>query len=141
MFGSAVEGLFSSDWKARETAVLHLSRESIPLLLPHIQVHQSRVPPINGGATGSGGNADNARDVQEVCMQVVTIAANDSVLKVFLAALVSADQKLRSLFFLCCLFTHLYNTKIALLRRVCILLWLTKTAFFHLLFLIVKGLF
>ncbi len=44
---------------------------------------------MNEGATGpSGGNNDDPREVQEVCMQVVTIAANDSVLKVFLAALV-----------------------------------------------------
>lgn len=44
---------------------------------------------MNEGATGSGGNSDDPREVQEVCMQVVTIGANDSVLKVFLAALVS----------------------------------------------------
>ena len=68
---------------------MHISRESIPLLLPHMRPHQSRVPPINGGAAGSGGNVNDAREIQEVCMQVVTIAANDSVLKVFLAALVS----------------------------------------------------
>jgi hypothetical protein len=44
---------------------------------------------MNEGATGpSGGNNDDPREVQEVCMQVVTIATNDSVLKVFLAALV-----------------------------------------------------
>ena len=54
-----------------------------------MKLHQSKVPPIYGGAAGSGGNASDAREIQEVCMQVVTIAANDSVLKVFLAALVS----------------------------------------------------
>ena len=44
---------------------------------------------MNEGAAGSGGNSGDPHEVQEVCMQVVTIAANDSVLKVFLAALVS----------------------------------------------------
>ena len=68
---------------------MHISRESISLLLPHVQLSYSKVPPMNEGATGSGGNSDDPREVQEVCMQVVTIAANDSVLKVFLAALVS----------------------------------------------------
>ena len=68
---------------------MHISRESISLLLPHVQLSFSKVPPMNEGATGSGGNSDDPREVQEVCMQVVTIAANDSVLKVFLAALVS----------------------------------------------------
>lgn len=89
IFGSSVEGLFSSDWKARETAILHISRESVSLLLPYIHSSLSKVPPMNEGATGSGGNSGDPREVQEVCMQVVTIAANDSVLKVFLAALVS----------------------------------------------------
>ena len=68
---------------------MHISRESISLLLPHVQLSFSKVPPMNEGATGSGGNSDDPQEVQEVCMQVVTIAANDSVLKVFLAALVS----------------------------------------------------
>ena len=64
----------------------HIAREAIPLLLPHMQPSVSKVPPMDAGAAGSGGN--DAREIQAVCMQVVTIAANDSVLKVFLAALV-----------------------------------------------------
>ena len=68
---------------------MHITREAIPLLLPHVQPPQSRVSTMNEGATGSGENNGDAREIQEVCMQVVTIAANDSVLKVFLAALVS----------------------------------------------------
>lgn len=39
------------------------------------------------GGTTTGGI--DAQEIQGVCMQVVTIATNDSVLKVFLAALVS----------------------------------------------------
>ena len=68
---------------------MHISRESIPLLLPHLQPSLSKVAPMNEGATGSGGNSSDPREVQEVSMEVVMIAANDSVLKVFLAALVS----------------------------------------------------
>ena len=89
IFGNAVEGLFSSDWKARETAVMYISRESVTLLLPYVHLSSSKVPSVAGGVAGSGRNS-GAREIQEVCMQVVTIASNDSVLKVFLAALVSA---------------------------------------------------
>lgn len=81
---------------------MHISRESISLLLPYIQPSLSKIPPMNEGATGSGGSSDDPREVQEVCMQVVTIAANDSVLKVFLAALVSVC--------VCVIYTNLVPT-------------------------------
>ena len=83
MFGEGASAdLFSSDWKHREAALALLSRESIAYLLPHVTAKiQSRREP--------GEDREKARAVQEVCMQVVAHAANDSVLKVFLAALVS----------------------------------------------------
>ena len=81
MFGvGSAEGLFSPDWKLREGSLSHLSRESITYLLPHVTAKfQSREP---------GEEEESARHIQEVCMAVVAHACNDSVLKVFLAALV-----------------------------------------------------
>ena len=74
--------MFSTDWKARETALSHLSREAITLLLP--QLTSKTQVGLGGGEEGSEG----VRGVQDVCMQVVAYSCNDSVLKVFLAALV-----------------------------------------------------
>lgn len=82
MFGiGSAEGLFSPNWKLREAALAHFSRESITYLLPHVTAKfQSREP---------SEEEEGARQVQQVCMAVVAHACNDSVLKVFLAAMVS----------------------------------------------------
>ena len=86
IFGpGAIEELFSTDWKARETALSHLSREAITLLLP--QLTSKTQVGLGGGEDGSEG----VRGVQDVCMQVVAYSCNDSVLKVFLAALVRGE--------------------------------------------------
>ena len=81
MFGSGpVEYLFSSDWKARETAITHISREVISFLMPQLTLKFH--PRADGGQAKFG-------EVQEMCMQTVTYACNDSVIKVFMAGLVS----------------------------------------------------
>ena len=84
IFGpGAIEEVFSTDWKARETALNHLSREAISLLLPQL-TSKTQVGLGGGGGEGS----ERVRGVQDVCMQVVAYSCSDSVLKVFLAALV-----------------------------------------------------
>ena len=84
IFGpGAIEEVFSTDWKARETALNYLSREAIGLLLPQL-TSKTQVGLGGGGGEGS----ERVRGVQDVCMQVVAYSCSDSVLKVFLAALV-----------------------------------------------------
>ena len=83
IFGpGAIEEVFSTDWKARETALNYLSREAIGLLLPQL-TSKTQV-----GLGGGGEGSERVRGVQDVCMQVVAYSCSDSVLKVFLAALV-----------------------------------------------------
>lgn len=85
MFGiGTAEDLFSSDWTHREAALVLLRRESISYLLPSVTAKfQSR----------HGHRGDGSRAVQEVCMAVVAHSCHDVVLKVFLAALVSAEWR------------------------------------------------
>ena len=75
---SGVEGLFSADWKAREMALTLTSREAISLLLPQL-------------SNPSTGSEVKDTSVHGTCMEVVRHSCGDSVLKVFLASLVSGQ--------------------------------------------------
>jgi len=44
-----------------------------------------------GAGEGEGGSVGGVKEVQEACMQVVTYSCSDSVLRVFLAALVRRE--------------------------------------------------
>jgi len=48
-----------------------------------------------GAGEGEGGSVGGVKEVQEACMQVVTYSCSDSVLRVFLAALVRRRERER----------------------------------------------
>jgi len=88
-----MDALFSSDWRARETALNDISREAISLLLSS-SVGGDHAPSsiaAEASVVISGRETSprvGCSQVQEVCMEVVKLSCGDSVLKVFLAALV-----------------------------------------------------
>ena len=85
LFGTpGVDGLFSPEWKARETALSLISREAISLLLSQMATRQ-----LEASLRESEVKEVRPEVVQGVCMEVVKQACGDSVLKVFLASLVS----------------------------------------------------
>ena len=75
-----MEGVLSSDWKSREMAVAHTSREVIPLLLPQ----------INSTSAAASVTGTEWREVHEAVFLIILNGCSDSVLKVFLASLVSS---------------------------------------------------
>lgn len=79
-----MDGLFSTEWKARETALSLISREAISLLLSQMATHQ-----MEASLRGSEAKETRVAVVQCVCMEVVRQSCGDSVLKIFLASLVS----------------------------------------------------
>ena len=92
-----MDGLFSSDWKSRETTLTLISREVIAHLLPH-------VPPKGGGGEGAAKGSEVRGEgrgvvaavdtVQSLCLEVVGQCCGDSVLKVFLASMVRTSPSL-----------------------------------------------
>ena len=109
--GSArMDSLFSSDWRARETALNDIAREAISLLLPHssggVGDHTLSGLPVDSSISGHVTPPRvECHRVQQVCMDVVKHSCADSVLKVFLAALVSTelfDVFVVVLFVVCC---------------------------------------
>ena len=76
VFGAGVvDGVLSPDWKTREMTITHISREVITLLLPQMK-------------TAALSDA-KWREVQAATFLVIMNGCSDSVLKVFLTALVS----------------------------------------------------
>ena len=73
-----MEGVLSPDWKSREMAVTHTSREVVSLLLPQIK---ATMVSMETGAEW--------REVHEAAFLIIVNGCSDSVLKVFLASLVS----------------------------------------------------
>ena len=73
-----MEGVLSPDWKSREMAVTHTSREVVALLLPQIKATSVSME------TGA-----EWREVHEAAFLIILNGCSDSVLKVFLASLVS----------------------------------------------------
>ena len=100
-----MDGLFSSDWKARETALTLISREAISHLLSQVPPSKGTPPNVEGSVKVPGESRGDV--VQTLCLEVVGQCCGDSVLKVFLASLVrnyitwtlgrwSHDPKVRS---------------------------------------------
>ena len=86
VFGEMVmEGVLSPDWKSREMAVTHTSREVVSLLLPQIKATNVSME------TGA-----EWREVHEAAFLIIVNGCSDSVLKVFLASLVSPFLSLLS---------------------------------------------
>lgn len=91
LFGvSVVDSLFSSEWKARETALSLISREAISLLLPQMATKGNSPSSysVDNSLRGSEVKENRVEAVQGVCLEVVRQSCGDSVLKVFLASLV-----------------------------------------------------
>ena len=80
-----MEGVLSPDWKAREMAITNTSREVISLLLPQIKAS----PSSSSSSSSIVGTSSEWREVQEAAYLVIVNGCSDSVLKVFLASLVS----------------------------------------------------
>ena len=80
-----MEGVLSPDWKSREMAVTHTSREVVSLLLPQIK---ATMVSMETGAEW--------REVHEAAFLIIVNGCSDSVLKVFLASLVSPFLSLLS---------------------------------------------
>ena len=81
VFGEMVmEGVLSPDWKSREMAVAHTSREVVSLLL--LQIKATPVSMVTGAEW---------REIHEAAFLIILNGCSDSVLKVFLASLVSGS--------------------------------------------------
>ena len=103
-----VDSLFSSDWKDRETSLSSISRQAISLLLPSMSSRDlalSSSPADSFESRNDTSPPPDSLPVQQVCMEVVKFSCGDSVLKVFLAALVCSYLFCFFCFiFFCCLF-------------------------------------
>ena len=81
-----LDQIFSSTWKSREAGIQHLARDMVSLLMPSL-THRT---PSNGDPSHEQLQRSSVvRCALEACCPIIAYSCTDSVLKVYLAALVS----------------------------------------------------